>query len=182
MVTGTLDELTPSGVARVRRLTYVLSCDDLLRDDSRGFVLDGAALAIGRALIDGPAAMAAPGTLRLPDRWMSGEHAVIEARGDGDVIRDLGSRNGTWVDGERVTERRLVSGALIEVGHSLLCYRVVEQPPRPDRGAPTAAQVIAALEASGGNVVRAATALASHPRQLYRWIERFGIDLERYRG
>jgi transcriptional regulator of acetoin/glycerol metabolism len=47
--------------------------------------------------------------------------------------------------------------------------------------APTAADITAALTAAGGNVVRAAAALGAHPRQLYRWIERFAIDLSQYR-
>jgi transcriptional regulator with GAF, ATPase, and Fis domain len=38
------------------------------------------------------------------------------------------------------------------------------------------------LAETGGNVVRAAASLGAHPRQLYRWIERHALDLERYRG
>ena len=38
-----------------------------------------------------------------------------------------------------------------------------------------------ALEETGGNVVRAAEALGTSARQLYRWLERAGIDLEPYR-
>jgi DNA-binding NtrC family response regulator len=50
------------------------------------------------------------------------------------------------------------------------------------RAAPTADEVTRALAATGGNVVRAAASLAMHPRQLYRWIDRLGVDLERFRG
>jgi DNA-binding NtrC family response regulator len=124
-VTGTLEEPPTQIAAPVFRLTYVLSYDALVDDAARGFALDGATLAIGRAAIEGPPTLERD-ELRLPDRWMSGDHAVIEARGDGHVIRDLGSRNGTWVDGVRITEQRLSSGALIEVGHSLLCYRACD--------------------------------------------------------
>jgi adenylate cyclase len=42
--------------------------------------------------------------IQLLDRLVSKEHAIIEARGDIWVIRDLGSRNGTFVN------RRLVEG------------------------------------------------------------------------
>jgi DNA-binding NtrC family response regulator len=123
-VTGTLEEAPPSTVAPVHLLTYVLSYDDLCADASRGFVLDGSRLTLARAE-QGPASRHGD-ELRLADRWMSGAHAVIEARGEGHVIRDLGSRNGTWVDGVRVTEHPLASGAVIEVGHSLLCYRIAD--------------------------------------------------------
>ena len=37
------------------------------------------------------------------------------------------------------------------------------------------------LAATHGNVVRAAQRLGLHPRQLYRLIERFSIDLRRHR-
>ena len=39
----------------------------------------------------------------------------------------------------------------------------------------------AAIEASGGSVIRAATSLDVRPRQPYRWIERFGVALDAYR-
>ena len=38
-----------------------------------------------------------------------------------------------------------------------------------------------ALETTGGNVVRTAECLNTHPRQVYRWIERHEIKLEQYR-
>lgn len=126
MVTGTLEEVPRSQAARVAVLTYVLSYDDLRTPASSAFRMTGSRLLIGRAPIEGPPAVIGD-ELRLADRWMSGEHAVIEARGDGHVVRDLGSRNGTWVDGKRITEARLTSGALVEVGHSLLSYRIADE-------------------------------------------------------
>ena len=47
--------------------------------------------------------------------------------------------------------------------------------------APTAEVVDAALRTSRGNVVQAAARLGTHPRQLYRWIGRLGLDLSSYR-
>jgi len=47
--------------------------------------------------------------------------------------------------------------------------------------APTAAELEAVLAAAGGNVVRAAEQLGTHPRQLYRWLERYAISLDKYR-
>ena len=54
--------------------------------------------------------------------------------------------------------------------------------PRKLASAPDAAAVEAALADCGGNVVRAAEQLRTRPRQLYRWIERFAIDLDKYRA
>ncbi|MBV9928129.1 MAG: FHA domain-containing protein [Acidobacteria bacterium] len=51
------------------------------------------------------------------DDNVSSYHAVIEARGDGWWVCDLGSRNGTTVNGEQVeSERRLSDGDVICVG------------------------------------------------------------------
>jgi hypothetical protein len=47
-------------------------------------------------------------TVALDDPRASAEHAVIAWQGDGWELRDLGSRNGTWVDGERVERGKRV--------------------------------------------------------------------------
>ena len=48
--------------------------------------------------------------LRLDERTVSGEHARLQWMGSGWEVRDLGSRNGTFVDG-----RRLDSGSAVQV-------------------------------------------------------------------
>ena len=46
--------------------------------------------------------------IRIPDMQVGRKHAVIEVRDDGRfILRDLGSVNGTWFNGERVYERLL---------------------------------------------------------------------------
>jgi hypothetical protein len=42
--------------------------------------------------------------ISIPEASTSRKHAVIEATGDGWVVRDLGSSNGTWRNGKRTTE------------------------------------------------------------------------------
>ncbi len=54
----------------------------------------------------------------LPDEYVSAFHCRIEARDDGLHVRDLGSRNGTFVDGRRGQDFLLVDGAVIEVGRT----------------------------------------------------------------
>lgn len=44
------------------------------------------------------------GEIAVPDPAMSRVHAVIEVSADGATIADLGSTNGTWLDGERISE------------------------------------------------------------------------------
>ncbi len=59
----------------------------------------------------------------LPDHLLSRRHAEIEPRGGAFYIIDLGSTNGTFLNGERVVgERRLHNGDLIAVGESKLVF------------------------------------------------------------
>ncbi len=50
------------------------------------------------------------------------------------------------------------------------------------RPAPTREELEGILESTGGNVVRTADALQTSARQLYRWLERYDLDLEKYRN
>ena len=62
----------------------------------------------------------------LHDREVSGHHVRFFHAGGGVQIEDAGSRNGTFVDGERLSpgERRpLHDGAVLRLGRSLLVYR-----------------------------------------------------------
>ncbi len=63
----------------------------------------------------------------VPDPWMSASHATIQRRGAADVLCDEHSRNGTFVNGHPVHERPLEDGDLVEVGHSLFCYRLLPE-------------------------------------------------------
>lgn len=52
----------------------------------------------------------------LANRSVSRRHALVEKTPGGWVVRDLGSANGTSVDGARITEAPLVSGAAVRFG------------------------------------------------------------------
>ena len=69
--------------------------------------IEGERLSIGRR---------AHNDVVLDNLTVSGEHALILRNGIECTIRDLGSRNGTVVNGNAVTEQRLVDGDLIEIG------------------------------------------------------------------
>jgi pSer/pThr/pTyr-binding forkhead associated (FHA) protein len=61
------------------------------------------------------------------DTKVSRLHAVLERYPAGWAIRDLGSRNGTFVNGERlITERVLRPGDEVTIGDTRLAYRVDE--------------------------------------------------------
>lgn len=55
--------------------------------------------------------------VQLPDNTVSRQHARITVRNGDPVLEDLGSSNGTFVNGERVHERALKDGDKIEIGH-----------------------------------------------------------------
>src|SRR5258708_31298029 len=58
-------------------------------------------------------------TLRLvDDEGVSRRHARIVAVEEGALITDLGSQNGTFVDGTRVQERLLQEGEKIRIRHT----------------------------------------------------------------
>jgi len=57
--------------------------------------------------------------LRLPeDEGVSRRHARVTKVADGALLADLGSQNGTYVDGERVQEHLLKEGMKIRVGQT----------------------------------------------------------------
>lgn len=67
--------------------------------------------------------------LWLRDARTSGAHATIYYAASGEFrIRDLGSRNGTWLNGSRVQEYAIRDGDLIEIGGCVLRFRVVARP------------------------------------------------------
>ena len=77
----------------------------------------------GRRILVGRAPSA---DLRLDDPRVSRLHARIEMRDDGVYVEDLGSRNGTEVDGETVTgPRRLQVDDEVTVGAAALVFRGV---------------------------------------------------------
>ena len=54
------------------------------------------------------------------DEFASGQHARIEPRSDGIWVEDLGSTNGTFVNGKRITAERLKKGDVVRVGQTEL--------------------------------------------------------------
>jgi DNA-binding CsgD family transcriptional regulator len=64
------------------------------------------------------------------DATVSRLHAVLERFSSGWCLRDLGSRNGTYVNGERIfSERVLHPGDEIRLGQTRLVYRADETSP-----------------------------------------------------
>ena len=75
------------------------------------------------------------GELLLDDNMVSGLHAQLVPRDDAWVLQDLGSTNGTMVDGRLVREAVLKPGAEITIGQSrlVLFVRGDAEPTTPER-------------------------------------------------
>jgi pSer/pThr/pTyr-binding forkhead associated (FHA) protein len=87
----------------------------LLLDDGRAFDLVPQVVRIGRSR---------EADLRLDDTAVSRVHAEIRRDGDGQhLLVDLGSTNGTLLNGGRVSTARLRDGDEVGIGAALLVYR-----------------------------------------------------------
>ncbi len=64
--------------------------------------------------------------LQLHDSEVSRRHAAVEVRGDEAVISDLGSTNGTFVEGQRIDSARLGSHQEFSLGTTSLMFIVTE--------------------------------------------------------
>jgi signal transduction histidine kinase len=88
------------------------------RDQGTRFRLDGSTVTLGRGTSNG---------VQLHDTEVSREHAEFARRGEGFVIRDLGSSNGTYVNGRPIKEHELASGDQVQLGRTLLLYTGVTE-------------------------------------------------------
>jgi hypothetical protein len=66
--------------------------------------------------------------IQLVDVGISGLHARIFRSGDSYVIEDMKSRNGTWLNGTRITQMALVHGDMVRLGATDLRYEVLYDP------------------------------------------------------
>jgi hypothetical protein len=84
----------------------------------------------------------------LPDRMVSRRHARLEADGDGVVLVDLESANGTWIGDDRVERRRLGADDVVTLGsHTVRCEPTTPAPPDTPRAA------VLAFGSAGGVVL-----------------------------
>ncbi|HZR07891.1 MAG TPA: sigma 54-interacting transcriptional regulator [Myxococcales bacterium] len=68
--------------------------------------------------------------ITVPDARMSGTHARLHKVLGRWALEDAGSKNGTFVDGQRTATSPLADDALLELGHSFFVFR--ESLPRAD--------------------------------------------------
>jgi pSer/pThr/pTyr-binding forkhead associated (FHA) protein len=62
----------------------------------------------------------------LDDVTVSRKHAIVERRGDEWFVKDTGSLNGTYVNGEQVDETKLTTGDEVQIGKFKLTFFAAE--------------------------------------------------------
>ena len=86
----------------------------LLASDGQRYPLrSGTATRLGRALDN---------DVVINHASVSRHHASIEGNGSGYRVRDLGSQNGTFVDGQKVSEASVGNGATVKLGDAILTF------------------------------------------------------------
>ncbi len=96
-----------SAVARDRHLLVRVEGEEL----GQLLTLDGDEIVIGRL---------AGCSICIPDAGISRKHCRIVRVGDGYVLEDLDSANGTYVGGEQVRRHRLSDGDVIQLGSAVV--------------------------------------------------------------
>jgi len=84
-----------------------------LEVDGRGYVLSEAVTVIGRG---------SDADVVVDDPGVSRRHAEVRVSAGGARLVDLGSTNGTFVDGERVSSTDLFDGAVVTVGRTEVVF------------------------------------------------------------
>src|SRR4051812_22561587 len=90
------------------------------RTAPRTLVIDGAEWPLGTSARIGRSASC---DVVLTDDSVSRRHAEIALRGGVCVVRDLGSCNGTWVNGRVVQRARLRRGDELQLGETVIRLR-----------------------------------------------------------
>ena len=87
----------------------------LIANDGRTYPLSIGSTVIGRG---------DQANLRLPDVGISRRHARLDYDGSQVVLTDLGSTNGSMVNGQRISAVALNPGDMIQIGTTTLTFRV----------------------------------------------------------
>lgn len=87
-------------------------------------------------------------TLQIPTADVSRQHCEIRVQGNGVVVKDLGSANGTYVNGKRIAEQKLDPGDQIAIGPVTFVLQVDGKPANIQPPEPTSTQIQAKSKAS----------------------------------
>jgi hypothetical protein len=112
---GSIPGMPPSGAPPQVDAGALIVVRSTVLDEQARYELDSRPLTAGRGETND---LALEG-----DEFASSRHARFETRRDGVWVEDLGSTNGTYVNGVKLTRsRRLVPGDIVRVGETDLRY------------------------------------------------------------
>lgn len=119
-----IELLTPEEGIRTEMPATAVAAESILRvadDVARACLVgsDGTRVTLPAGTTTLGRTVGGPGLLPRDPR-ISGTHAAVRVSDIGIEITDLGSTNGTWVDGRRVTRERLVDGSVVRLGRTEL--------------------------------------------------------------
>jgi pSer/pThr/pTyr-binding forkhead associated (FHA) protein len=109
---GAQEYAPPAVQTGTRQLTAVLSLDD---GSNRSYQLALGSNVVGRGQ---------DAQFRLPDTGVSRRHLEITWDGQVAMLADLGSTNGTTVNGSPIQTWQLADGDVLRIGHSSLVFHV----------------------------------------------------------
>jgi pSer/pThr/pTyr-binding forkhead associated (FHA) protein len=122
----------------------------------------------------------ADNTIVIDDPAVSGHHACVFRDGDHDVLRDLESTNGTFVNDKRVSRHQLRNGDVVAIGkHKIVFAEIPDEVPIAEEASNTSMSnpsdtvfldkkkhqaLLALMKEVDAEMAAAADALASAPR------------------
>jgi len=121
------DSSLPAGVVEIDSVTVRgrVRWQPVLDVDGRRHALTGNRAVIGRG---------SDADVTIDDPGASRRHAEVVWDGSRGVLRDLGSTNGTSLDGRKVGQAALEPDSRITIGNTTLTFRVVPRPGGDPRG------------------------------------------------
>jgi hypothetical protein len=96
---------------------FTAACLTLHDEEKTSFPLFDAEYTLGRE---------ASNAIAIPDRSISARHAILRRTPSGYELEDLGSRNGTFVNGERVAKALLKNDDAVRLGVVQMTYTIAE--------------------------------------------------------
>lgn len=137
-----------------------------LSGERKEFRLERSEIAIGKAPHN---------QIILDDSTVSASHAIVNLNSSGYSILDLASRNGTWVNGVRLSNRShlLRHGDRIQIGQTVLTLRIPEQrQPEESAGGTLPLESIGRSSVTKGSEQEERTITINLPREVRRALTR----------
>lgn len=104
----------------------------------------------------------------LVDPLCSRVHAELQREEDGWWLRDAGSRNGTFLNGQRIERGRLNVGGLFKVGSTEFLFNWSDQPPTMNTDAVSTERIVRqqTFDSNETNLLTSSLRVENHPDEL----------------